>query len=202
MSSPTAQRDFVSTSAFTRFADALHEARRIEASWFRAQAFAALVRYAPDSQVTYLATEAFAASRNYKDAYGQVAVCAWLVRALIERDEITIARTYLMKLLAVSRLITPPPSAVEALYLLLNAVWSVPSFREPTLTLFVETCAKANTWRAGRAMCEACLLIATTDPARAQSVWERMPETRYKRQTRRLLDAGQMITPCPFFHAG
>ncbi len=172
------------------YSEALSGARRIQNPWYRSQALTAVARHAPEGALPTLCKEAFAAARECKDAYRQVSVVAWIARALIERGATELLKPHLLTVLANVPNITPPPSQVEALFSLWNAIRVVSSLRQPVFALLLRACETANSWRAGRAMREIVQTIAGGDPALAEEVWSWMPETRYKRQARRRLDAG------------
>lgn len=198
--SAIAQRIKVSLSVRVDFDQAYHDARQINDPWFRSQALATVLRYAPVDRIPTLCAEAFSSAQDCKDAYQQVTVSSWIARALIERGEVRRAKPYLTNVLAHVRNTTPSPSEVEALFLLWNAVWIAPSLRQPTFALLLQACERANTWRAGRAMCDIVGIVAGEDPKEAEIVWERMPENRYKRQARRDLDTGKTGTVRDFFY--
>lgn len=199
--SSTQQRDRVSVLARTNFDQAYNNARQIDNPWFRAQSLAAVLRHAPENKVSSLSKEAFVAASNCKDAYQQVRVASWAVRALIERGDVHRVGPYLLDILAKAHNITPPPSKVEALFLFWSAVWIAPSLRQPTFALLLQVCERANTWRAGRAMGAIVLIVAGEDRAKAEEIWNRMPENRYKRQARRELDVGRTCSVRGVFHS-
>lgn len=197
--SATGQRNHVISLARTNFDQAYYNSRQIKDAWFRTQALSAVLRYAPEDKSASLTKQVFSSARDCKDAYQQVAVASWPARALIERGEIQAVRPYLQDVLTHVRHIAPPPSEVEALFRLWSAVWIAPPLREPTFALLLQTCERANTWRAGRALHAVVLIVAGEDRAQAESIWAHMTENRYKRQARRDLDAGQTWSVRNFF---
>jgi hypothetical protein len=167
--SATGQRNHATSLARIDSEKAYDNARQIQDPWFRTQALAAVLRYAPEDKVSLLAKRVFDSARDCNDAYRQVAVASWPVRALIERGEVRRAEPYLLDILTRVRHITPPPSEVEALFLLWNAVWIAPPLRQPTFALLLQTCGRANTWRAGRVMHAIVLIVAGEDRTLAES---------------------------------
>jgi hypothetical protein len=65
---------------------ALKIARGIKEPWYRCQSLASVARFAPHGELDDRIEEALAACFDAANAYKCVAVAAWPVRALIERD--------------------------------------------------------------------------------------------------------------------
>jgi hypothetical protein len=185
------------------FEEELARARKVPEPWFRCQALAGVARHAPAGDVLRVANEAVKAAMLGSDAYRQVAVCAWPLRALLERGKVERAVRLAGELGEQSRKIEHPVSRVEALFLVVQAGWPLPpATRDVLVGVLVAACAAANSWKAGRAIGHIALMLAGEDPARAIQLATSMPESRYRRDTLRRLAVGEATAPRDFFHSG
>lgn len=186
--------------ARTDSATALRRARAISDPWYRAQALAWVARYASEADVERIADEALKAARAGRDGYQQAGSSAWAIRALAERGRTQEAATAVPALVSLAAEIAHPVSRLNALFLLLQAAWSLDrDVRSHILDSLVAACRAAASWQSGRTLHNAVLMLAAEDIAEARRILERMPEGRYRRQADRALQAGQTLTPRPFF---
>lgn len=197
---PTSGRDLVFSKAKTEHADALECARLIAKPWFRAQALAAVARYAADEKVEAVAKEALNAASEQADPYKVVAVSAWPVRALIEcRREQTVEKL-MPQLLALSDRIDHPVSRLEALFLLWQAVYPLGGeMRRQVQDKFVAACQAANSWKAGDRLAWAATILVSDDPEEALELVAVLREGRVKRQALRRIKSGRSESARVFF---
>ena len=142
---PTSGRDLVFKKAKTEHGEALECARLIAEPWFRAQALAAVARYAGDQRVEAIAQEALDAASEQDDSYKVVAVSASPTRALIERQRTQKVEQIALQLLALSDRIDHPVSRLEALFMLWQAVYPLGGESlQKVQDKFVAACGAAN----------------------------------------------------------
>jgi hypothetical protein len=122
--SATVQRDHASTLAKSNPKKALAQARNVNEPWFRAQALSWAARFT-DGDPVAVASEAAKAALECEDDYKKSAVRAWEIAALAERGCTTEARKSLREALALSKCVEPVSSRSEALFLLLQAAFSI-----------------------------------------------------------------------------
>jgi hypothetical protein len=195
-------REAVSLIASTDTAKALALARQISDPWYRAQGLAIVARYASEELVSPIVRESLDTAFEQGDPYKVVAVSAWPVRALVERNETALPPSLLSDLAKRSRDIDNPVSQLLALSTLWHGAFS---FLRPETDIileeFVRACESANSWRAGACMEDTVLIVASRDPARATELVQRMPDGKYKRRTLKRLSEKAYLTPRRFFWA-
>lgn len=186
--------------ASTSTTQSLALARRITDPWFRCQALAHVARFASKELVSPLAREAFDTALTQEDPYEIVAVSAWPVRALIERDETDMLPLWLGQLVKRAKRIDHPVSRLEGLFLLWQASFPfMHSATEKVFQEFMEACAAANSWKAGSRSEAALLILASRDPVRAAALAERMRDSKYKQRTLKRLSESIRWEPRSFF---
>jgi hypothetical protein len=194
------ERERAVRAATTNSERALALARQVSHPWYRAQALAWVARFAPEAGVVRIAQEALRTASRAEDPYQVVGASAWPIRALIERDHRERAVQQLPSLLESAERIQHPVSRIEALFLLVQAVWPLGSRgRKPVLDRLALLCQTTPGWRAGRALRELALMLADEDETEARRVADSMPQGPYKRQALRRLTAGRRARPRPFF---
>jgi hypothetical protein len=196
------EREAVRLLASTDTAKALALARQIIDPGYRAQALAIVARYASAELVSPIVRESLDSAFEQGDPYRVVAVSAWPVRALVERNETALLPPLLSDLVKRSRDIDNPVSQLGAL----SSLWcGAFSFLHPETDIileeFVRACESANSWRAGASMEQIILIVASSDPAHAAELAQRMPDGKYKRRTLKRLSEKAYLTPRPFFWA-
>ncbi len=196
----TAQRDEVSTLALTNTTEALTMARNISDPWFRSQALAHVARYAIATSVLKIAQEAFNIAITQENPYKSVAVSAWPIRALVERDQTASLPPWLDLLVERAAGIDNPVSRSDALLLLWQGAFPfIHSATENVFNAFLQACGSANSWKAGYNSRHALLVVASRDPVRARQLAEVMPESKYKWRTLKDLDRSVHYQPRDFF---
>ena len=194
--SATTERDIASRLAITDFEKALLLARNVSQPWFRCQALAQVARFAPDARVAKTAEEAVAAALMATDVYQQVAVTAWPLRALLERNYNEKARESLPPILKLSAQIQNPVSRSDALFLLWQAFFAFDGNKSVLGTL-VKSCD--GHWKADYILRQVVLILAAENWDEAQRLVASMREGKYKRQAARRLAAGEIQTARSFF---
>jgi hypothetical protein len=194
--SATQQRERAAQTAKSDFPTALQRARGISDAWCRAQALAWVARFAPDGDVERVAAEALKAAAAANDPYQHLGGASWTIRALAERGRIAKAAAATSTLVILSSDISHPVSRLHALWLLVQAAWTLDrKARSEVLRSLVAACHAAESWRAGRTLRDLVLTLAPEEPDEARHIQEQMPEGRYRRQARTRLEAGQTLTP-------
>jgi hypothetical protein len=200
--SPTEERDAAIDLAPTNTTNALTLARGIADPWFRCQALAWVARYAFEELVLPLAHEALDTALQQVEGYKAVAVSAWPVRAVIERDQTDPLPPWLSELLKRARDIDHPVRRLDALLLLWQGAFLFQhSATDEIFEEFLRACDAADSWKAGYCLEEGILILALRDPARATELAERMGDGRYKRRTLKKLSELTKWPPRPFFWA-
>ena len=198
--SPTKERDAVAALAPTGTAEALALARQISDPWFRCQALAHVARYASKELVSPIAREALDTALHQKDAYKIVAVSAWPVRAVIERDQTDPVPLWLGALVVRAQDIDHPVSKLEALFLLWQAAFPfLHSETDAVFEEFMRACGSANSWKAGSRLEAGILILASRDPVRAAGLVQTMRDSNYKRRASKRLSETDHMQPRPFF---
>lgn len=195
--SSTTERDQAARLAKENHPAALAAARRIPEAWFRSQALACVARFAPDSAVRNLATEAVAAAKTATDAYEKVAALAWTLRALLERghpkDAKQIFGTALRDAGAIDN-----PSRVDALFLVAQAVWPEPAYRGEAATAVVSAARSTPSKKASATLRDLALMVASTggDPS---PVVAAISNPKSRRQAERRIGEKVQFAARPFF---
>ena len=198
--SATEERDAVAGLAPTNTTKALALARRITEPWFRCQALADVARYASKESVSPIAHEALNTALQQEDAYKVVAVSAWPVRAMIERNQTDSLPLWLSELIKRARDIDHPVSRLEALFLLWQGTFPfVHSETDEIFEEFMRACGSANSWKAGARLEEGLLMLASRNPALAAELAQRMVDSSYKRRALKRLSEREQRQPRPFF---
>jgi hypothetical protein len=106
--------------------EALALARRVSDPWFRCQALAWVARHASEELVSSIALGSFNSARQQGDGYKAVAVSAWPVRALIERNRTEVLPEWLSEMLRRARGIENPVIRLDSLLLLCQGAFPFP----------------------------------------------------------------------------
>ena len=133
-------------------AKAHKKALQVSEPWFRAQALAAVARYAEGDPLPFAAQASKAAS-ECDDDYKRSAVRAWEISALAERDLMAEARKALDQAVKLARTVQPFSSRSEALILLLKAAFSI-GHKEASIVndAIKASCPSDEHWRCKRAI--------------------------------------------------
>lgn len=149
---PTDCRDRVQQLAKTDSAAALALARSIELPWYKAQALSWIARYS-ETETRAVAEEAAATASRGDDAYQRVAVRAWKIAALAERELEMEARLSLNSALAEAPMVEPSGSRAEAFILLLQAALRIGVEEgNQVCAELVRNCGENTHWRCKRAL--------------------------------------------------
>ena len=174
--------------------------RLITKPWFRAQALAAVARYAPEENVQDAARESLDASSEHDDPYNVVAVSAWPVRALIDRQRTQKVEQATPQVLALSDRIAHPVSRLEGLFTLWQAVYPMGGkMRQQVQDRFVAACRAADSWKAGDRLGWAATIVASDDLEEALRRVDFLRKRRYKRPALRRIKAGRIERVRDFF---
>jgi hypothetical protein len=200
--SNTNDRDLACRTAPKDPERALDFARRIPDEWFRAQALACVARHAPDKLVERLADESLRSAQEAGDLYRTVAVSAWPIRALIERERSSAAKRALLAMLELVPQVQPVSSRAEALVLLWQAVFpGGKEFRSVIWASIARHCEPDGHWRAARLYACVVWTLATENVVEAEAIVGQMPDGAAKRKAAKLLERGTAYPPRDFFHA-
>jgi len=149
---PTDCRDRAQRLAKTDPDSAFALARTIDLPWYKAQALSWIARYS-DSDTRALAEEAAVAASLGDDAYKRVAVRAWEIAALAEREFPMDARLSLNSALTEAPMVEPIGSRAEALILLLGAALRIGVEEgDQVYAELARTCGEDSHWRCKRAL--------------------------------------------------
>lgn len=162
---PTKYRDEVSRLAKTDHERAVALAEKIEDPWFCAQAFSHLARYAEPSPLPF-ARKAAKCAGECKDDYQRSAVRAWEIVALAERGYVAQARRSLEQALELAKSVEPVSSRAEALFLLLNAAFSISKGDAAIVGEVLEQSCVTEHWRERRARRDAKRMLDGRTPPR------------------------------------
>jgi hypothetical protein len=193
-------RNLATRLATSNTESALLVAREIADAWYGCQALAWVARFASESQVDKIAKMALNTASKAQDPFNYVGSAAWPIRALVERDHLKQVSQFLPELLRRAQDITLLASRSEALFLLFQAVR--PCSYEMWYTIFVSLVAASSpllSWRQGRNLRDALLMIAGDYPQLAEMVLDEVADDRLNRHIRRRLAAREFIKPRPFF---
>jgi hypothetical protein len=167
---------------------ALQIARKIKDPWYRCQSLACVARFAPHGELNDRIDEALAACFDAVNPYKCVAVSAWPLRALIEREQTTRLAEFVPKLMKIAETIDHPVSRMDALGSLLDGVFPAGDpYRRTVFEAYASACEGANSWKAGRGLAGFALRFAPIDPGLARSIIESMRDSQYKRRAMREL---------------
>lgn len=166
--SATTHRDHAQNLAKSNPAKALVLARSNADPWFRAQALSWVARFAEtDGEVLSITSEAARAAAECDNSYKRVAVRAWEVAALAERNLSKQARSILDAVLKESGLIVPLSSRAEALMLLLHAAIGIDGTSAAKVFRKLEgDCGNDTHWRCVRAVRNGAALLESKAPRR------------------------------------
>lgn len=158
--SATLQRDQAISMAKSDPSKAHKKALQVSEPWFRAQALAAVARYSDGDPLPF-ATQASKAASECNDDYKRSAVRAWEISALAERDLMPEARKALDEAVKLARTVQPFSSRSHALYLLLQAAFSI-GHKEASVVndAITASCPSDEHWRCKRALRDGGKLIS------------------------------------------
>ena len=200
MSASPHARDRAISIARTDFVKALDLARKVSNPWFRCQALAWVARFGPEGEVTRIAEEAVEAANKCDDAFQKVAALSWPVRALVERDRRRQAESIVAVALTRVAEVRHPVCRADALFLLIQAAWSLPKgLRGSLVSALRGACRDAKSWRTGRMLYTVALFVSVEDNRLAREIITSLPEGRLRRKGERDLAEGRFETPRAFF---
>lgn len=149
--SATLQRDQVTSLARSNPKEALERAGKIDDPWFRAQSLSWVARYT-DLDPIVPARQAAKAAAACDDDYKRSAVRAWEITALAERGQLAEAAKILKVSVALAKSVHPVSSRAEALFLLLQAAFSISPASAAMVGSALETSCPPEHWRIKRAL--------------------------------------------------
>lgn len=114
---PTRDREIAHSLSGSEPDKALSVARKIEDAWFRCQALSQVARYWPDPDYQRLLKEAVQAGDSQNDAFKQMTVSAWPIRAYLERGSAAPAKSLLERCTSAATRIENMGSRSEALFM-------------------------------------------------------------------------------------
>jgi hypothetical protein len=180
---------------------ALLAAREEKSYRGQAQAFAWIARNVRDQRHVVKTAEAAAqAASQDEDAYGQVFVLAWPIRALIERGEPKVASKMLAQAMAKADSVTPSASQSEALFLLMQAaMFGTDRLWEAPFKKLLASGLPSENWRQRRNIRDAICMAASMDYHFAKQTAVDLPDEKLKANVLALLSGSKKQTPRPFF---
>jgi hypothetical protein len=193
-------RNLAKELATSNTESALLVAREIVDAWYGCQALAWVARFAPESEVDEIVKLGLATASKAQDPFNYIGSAAWPIRALVEREHLKQVSRFVPQLLHRAQDIALFASRSEALFLLFQAVR--PCSYEMWRDIFESLVAASSpllSWRQGRNLRDALLMVASDYPRIAEGVLDAVTDDKLKRHIRRRLDAGDFTTPRPFF---
>jgi hypothetical protein len=179
---------------------ALREARAIAEPWYRSQALAFVIRFAPQKEIDEISTEAFEACRACPDAYQQLAAAAWPLGALIERGAFERVRETLASLLVHEAEVQPASSRSEALFLLFQACFDLDAAtREDFARRLTAAHAEAQHWRSRRNLIHGLAMLNGRDAELARHIATTVVDERVRRRMDEIFRTNERMRPRPFF---
>jgi len=173
---------------------ALEIARGIKEPWYRCQSLACVARFAPHGEFDDRIEEALAACFGAANSYKCVAVSAWPLCALIEREKIERLADLIPRLLKMAETIDHPVSRMDAFGSLLHGVFPAGDpYRKMVFAAYSRACDGANSWKAGRGMAGFALMFAPIEPELTRTLIQSMRDGPYERRAIRDLAAGRHI---------
>ena len=130
---------------------ALEAARACPDAWYRVQALASVAEYIELSAVVRVLDEAAREAQSCHDAYGQVAVMAWPIRAAFRRGQAAFAERQIKSCLALAGGIEPLASRAYALETLWRCCFEANSgLAARVWERILQLCHPDRSWRAAR----------------------------------------------------
>jgi hypothetical protein len=197
---PTGQRELSNRLAGSNPERALEVARKINDPWFRCQALSQVARYWPHDDYQRLLKEAVEAADSQDDAYKQVTVSAWPIRAYLERGSLSPAQRLLERYTSAATGIENMGGRSEALFMLFQAAkpfaaelwkpvfWALAAAGEPALA-----------WRQRRNLRLAIAMVALEEPKLAQMALKKLSDEKTISAIKRDLEKQRQDKPRPFF---
>ena len=196
----TDQRQLAHRLAGTEPGKALAVARKIDDGWFRCQALSQVARYWPDGDYDRLLREALKAASSQDDVYKQVAVCAWPIRAYLERGSPSSAKSILEKCVGTASNIGNMGSRSEALFLCFQAVKpGAADLWQPAFWALVRATEPALSWRQRRNIRDAIAMVAGDDPQLAQTALCKLTDKKTISAVSSDVENNRRAQPRPFF---
>ncbi len=193
-------RNLATRLSATDTESALSVAGQINDAWFGCQSLAWVARFAPEDQVIEIVKFALNKASQAKDPFNYVGAAAWAVRALIERGHLKEVDEVVVQLLHRAPDIVLYASRSEALFLLFQAVRPCPlKMWHKIFEALVEASSPIFSWRQGRNLRDALLMIAGEYPKMAEEVLNNIADEKLKRHIQRRFDAKEFVTPRQFF---
>ena len=180
----TKKRDEVFRLARIDWVKASEIAGSISRAWFRAQAYAALARFASNDGLAHeYAAKALAAAKRGDDPYETAGSASWALRALVDRGLRTEAFAMLAELVAIAKEETIPASRAETYLRLFHAVFPLgKEARAVPIAALLELEHTSPGWRSSRALRICCEMLAVAEPETASRIAEQIKTPNYQRQ--------------------
>ena len=193
------KRELVAKLAGSEPARALELARSIPEPWYRCQSLAHVAWHLADrKQFENVIGEALSAAYEHDEPNRIVTVASWAVRAMVKGSDRRL-RSVVHELLNKIQRQPNPVRQADALFYLLEAVYSEPRLRDVVLDALLDACERMNSWKRPSLLSNIALVFARDDPDRAAQIVDMIGEGRKSRQTRRDIAAGKWLGPHEFF---
>lgn len=197
---PTRDRELAHSLSGSEPDKALSVARKIEDAWFRCQALSQVARYWPDPDYQRLLKEAVQAGDSQNDAFKEVTVSAWPIRAYLERGSAAPAKSLLERCTSAATRIENMGSRSEALFMVFQAAKPfAPDLWKPVFLALVAATEPALAWRQRRNIRDAIAMVAQDDPSLVKSALARLSDEKTIAAIRHDLENGRRAEPRPFF---
>jgi hypothetical protein len=147
-----------------------------------------------------LLKEAVEAADSQNDAYKQVTVSAWPIRAYLERGSPSPAKGLLEKYTSAAARIENMGSRSEALFMVFQAAkpFAADLWR-PVFWALVGATEPALAWRQRRNARDAIAMVVQEDPSMVETALARLSDEKTIAAIRRDLDNSRRAQPRPFF---
>lgn len=197
---PTRDRERAHSLSGSEPEKALMVARKIGDAWFRCQALSQVARYWPNPDYQRLLKEAVEAGDSQNDAYKQVTVAAWPIRAYLERGSAAPAKSLLERYTSAATRIENMGSRSEALFMLFQAAKPFAAdLWKPVFLALVAATEPALAWRQRRNIRDAIAMVAQGDPSLVEKALARLSDEKKISAIRRDVENGRRAEPRPFF---
>jgi hypothetical protein len=177
------------------FAMAVEIAGAIEHPWYRCQALTIAASHVSDlAAARTVLNRALAAAHELDEPNRIVTVASWPLRALITRD-LADQSAEVNRLLGIIQSEPHSLRRADALFSLLEAVFTNAPLRERVLSSLLSSLAVSHGWRAERIWGGTVLLMAGAGLEAARPILERMPEGKARRRAIRDLEKSEHFGP-------
>jgi len=160
----------------TDFGKALEVARTISQGWYRCQSLAEVALEMKNSKPEFLriVKEALQAAMETEQPNRIVSASSWVIWIMAKREDIkdTEISPIVERMLEIMREEPHPVKRADALFFLLEAVYSRKKFRTIVLNPLLDACREMKSWKKPRTLGEIVLVLAADDMNSAKTVLE------------------------------